>query len=250
MNRFGRLFKKHTKEHYRNYLMSIFVLVGVMILGGSFLIYMAEVQLDKNLQTFLFFTILMLAGTIFTSSVFADLGDRRKAIVWLTLPASHFEKYLVAWIYSFLILIVAYTLIFYLAIFTAIQIQHAHGRPQVILNVFDNQILQMYLVYAFLHAISFFGAVYFEKLHFIKTAFTFFIILAVLILINNGFLSVLLGRTIDSSLPFGYMRFGDNGQAVDIKLSGQDSPYMLYLMIILTLIFWVSSYFRIKEKQV
>ena len=250
MNRFGRLFKKHTKEHYRNYLMSVTVLVGVMILGGSFLIYMAEVQLDKNLQTFLFFTILMLAGTIFTSSVFADLGERRKAIVWLTLPASHFEKYLVAWIYSYLILIVAYTLIFYLAIFTAIHIQHVHGRPQVILNVFDKQILQMYLVYAFLHAISFFGAVYFEKLHFIKTAFTFFIVLAVLIVINKGLLSVLLGKTVDSSLPFGYMRLGDNGQAVDIKLSSQDSPYLLYLMIILTLIFWVSAYFRIKEKQV
>ena len=90
MNRFGRLFKKHTNEHYRNYLMSLAVLVGVMILGGSFLVYMVDVQLDKNLQTFLFFTILLLAGTIFTSSVFADLGDRRKAIVWLTLSASHF----------------------------------------------------------------------------------------------------------------------------------------------------------------
>ena len=250
MNRFGRLFHKHTTEHYKNYLMSVTVLVGVMILGGSFLIYVAEVQLDKNVQTFLFFTIFMLAGTIFTSSVFSDLGDRRKSIVWLTLPASHFEKYLVAWIYSFVILIIAYTLIFYLAIFTAIHLQHVHGRPQVILNVFDKLILQMYLVYAFLHAISFFGAVYFEKLHFIKTAFTFFIVLAILIVINKGLLSVLLGRTIDSSLPFGNMRFGNNGQAVDIKLSSQDSPYLLYLMIILTLIFWVSTYFRIKEKQV
>ncbi len=116
LNRFGRLFKKHTKEHYRNYLMSIAVLVGVMILGGSFLVYMADVQLDKNIQTFLFFTIMLLAGTIFTSSVFADLGEKKKAIAWLTLPASHFEKYLVAWIYSFLLFIIVYTLIFYLAI--------------------------------------------------------------------------------------------------------------------------------------
>lgn len=52
INRFGRLFKKHSKEHYRNYLMSVGVLVGVMLLGGSFLVYMADVQLDKNLQTF------------------------------------------------------------------------------------------------------------------------------------------------------------------------------------------------------
>ena len=68
INRFGRLFKKHSIEHYRNYLMSIAVLVGVMILGGSFLVYMADIPLDKNIQTFLFFTILLLAGTIFTSA--------------------------------------------------------------------------------------------------------------------------------------------------------------------------------------
>jgi hypothetical protein len=250
INRFGRLFKKHTKEHYRNYLMSIAVLLGVMILGGSFLVYMAEVRLDKNIQTFLFFTILMLAGTIFTSSIFADLGEKKKAVAWLTLPASQVEKYMVAWIYSFLIFIIVYTLTFYVAILFAVNLQHAHNHHVVILNIFEKQILQMYLVFAFLHSIAFFGAVYFEKLHFIKTAFGFFIILAVLIVINQALLNGLLGRTIDSSLPFGYMRFGDTGQAVDIKISGQDSPYLLYLIIILTFIFWAATYFRLKEKQV
>jgi hypothetical protein len=250
INRFGRLFKKHTKEHYRNYLMSVAVLVGVMMLGGGFLVYMADVQLDKNLQTFFFFSIMLLAGTIFTSNVFADLGERKKAIAWLVLPASHFEKYLVAWIYSFLLFIIAYTLIFYLALFTALNIQHVHTQRIAILNVFEKQILQMYLVFAFLHAIAFFGAVYFEKLHFIKTAFTFFIIIAVLIIINKGLLSALLGRTVDASPPFGYLRFGDTGQAVDIKIDSQDSPYLLYLLIILTFILWVAAYFRLKEKQV
>ena len=114
MDRFIRLFYKHTKEHYRNYLMSLAVLVSVMILGGSFLVYMAEIQLDRNIQTFLFFTIMLLAGTVFTSSVFTDLGEKKKAIAWLILPASHFEKWLVAWLYSFLLFIsYAFSLIYY-----------------------------------------------------------------------------------------------------------------------------------------
>src|SRR5664279_4326257 len=123
IKRFSRLFKKHTKEHYKNYLMSLTVLVGVMILGGGFLVYMAEVQLDKNLQTFFFFSIMLLTGTIFTSSVFADLGEKKKATVWLTLPASHFEKYLIAWLYSFLFFIIVYLLVFYLALFFALRVQ-------------------------------------------------------------------------------------------------------------------------------
>lgn len=250
IHRFGRLFKKHSKEHYRNYLMSVGVLVGVMLLGGGFLVYMADVQLDKNLQTFFFFTIMLLSGTIFTSSVFADLGERKKAIAWLVLPASHFEKYLVAWIYSFLLFIIVYTMIFYLALFTALNIQHVHTHRTVILNIFEKQILQMYLVFAFLHAIAFFGAVYFEKLHFIKTGFAFFIIIAVLILLNKGLLSIFFGRPVDASPPFSNVRFAESGQMVDIKIERQNAPYILYLFIILTFIFWVAAYFRLKEKQV
>ena len=250
IKRFSRLFKKHTKEHYKNYLMSLTVLVGVMILGGGFLVYMAEVQLDKNLQTFFFFSIMLLTGTIFTSSVFADLGEKKKATVWLTLPASHFEKYLIAWLYSFLFFIIVYLLVFYLALFFALRVQHTHGHPQSMLNVFDWQILQMYLVYAFLHAIVFFGAVYFEKLHFIKTGFAFFIILGFLIIMNKGLLGALLGRAVDASPPLGNVRFTDSNQMVDIKIGNQHSPYILYWLAVLTLIFWVAAYFRLKEKQV
>jgi hypothetical protein len=250
INRFGRLFKKHSKEHYRNYLMSVTVLVGVMLLGGGFLVYMADVELDKNLQTFFFFTIMLLAGTIFTSSVFADLGERKKAIAWLVLPASHFEKYLVAWIYSFFLFIIVYTMVFYLALFTALNIQHVHTHRMVVLNIFEKQILQMFLVFAFLHAIAFFGAVYFEKLHFIKTAFAFFIIIAALILLNKGLLSIFTGKSVDMSPPFNNMRFEEAGQTVDIKIEKQNAPYILYLLVILTFIFWVATYFRLKEKQV
>ncbi len=77
--RFGRLFKKHTKEHYRNYVMSVAVLVGVMLLGGGFLVYMADVELDKNLQTFFFFSIMLLAGTIFTSSGLCRFRGKEKS---------------------------------------------------------------------------------------------------------------------------------------------------------------------------
>ncbi len=108
----------------------------------------------------------------------------------------------------------------------------------------------MFLVYAFLHSIAFFGAVYFEKLHFIKTAFAFFIIIAVLILLNKGLLSLFIGRPVDASPPFSNVRFAKSGQTVDIKIERENAPYILYLFIILTFIFWVAAYFRLKEKQV
>src|SRR5665213_2760957 len=104
LTRFGRLFVKHTVEHYKSYLMSLAVLMGVMLLGDGFITYLIPGDfMDAGMQSALFMSVLLLAGTIFASTIFADLGDNKKAMASLTLPASHFEKYLVAWLYSVII---------------------------------------------------------------------------------------------------------------------------------------------------
>ena len=79
-NRFSRLLIKHSAEHYRTYLMSIGVLAGVMVLGGSFIFYMIPGPMDAGFQTALFAILMLIAGSIFTSTIFADMGDKRKAI--------------------------------------------------------------------------------------------------------------------------------------------------------------------------
>jgi hypothetical protein len=250
LNRFGRLFVKHTVEHYKSYLMSLTVLMVVMILGGSFLVYMIEIPIDRGFQSAIFVMILLLAGSIFTSTIFADFGDKKKAVASLTLPASHFEKYLVAWIYSFLIFLVVYTIGFYLVALFAVNVKHFPGHIIEVINVFEQPVCEMYLLYAFLHAIVFFGAIFFEKLHFIKTAFIFFISLAILILINKLFLSALLGREVVPTALFGNLRFTEKGNTVDINITQAQEPYLLTLITVLAIIFWVAAYYRLKEKQV
>ena len=59
LKRFLRLFIKQTTEHYRTYLMSVAVLAGVMLLGGSFLFFVIPEPPDTGLQTAVF-VILML----------------------------------------------------------------------------------------------------------------------------------------------------------------------------------------------
>jgi len=246
--RFGRLFIKHTVEHYKSYLMSLTVLVGVMILGGSFLVYMIEARIDKGLQTAVFSMIMLLAGPIFTSTIFTDLGDKKRGTVFLTLPASHFEKYLVAWIYSFAIFLVIYTASFYVVVLFAVNVKHFPGQPTEIINVFQWPILGMYLVYAFLHSIAFYGAIFFEKLHFIKTGFIFFIFFALLIVSNKLLLGALLSHPVDPTVPFGNLHFTNNNRTVDI--SHQQDFFLLGILVLVTLFFWVATYFRLKEKQV
>jgi hypothetical protein len=250
LSRFGKLFIKHTAENYKSYLMSLTVLIGVMVLGGSFLVYMIEVPIDKGFQSAIFVMILLLAGTIFTSTIFANIGDKKKAMASLTLPASHFEKYLVAWLYSYVLFIVVYTIGFYLVVLFAVNIKHFPGHPIEMINVFERPLAEMFLLYAFLHSVAFLGAIFFDKLHFIKTAFLFFIFLAILIVFNRVLLGILLKRDIEVTVPFGNLRFIDNSHITDINVTQQQYSYLLIFITVLALIFWVAAYYRLKEKQV
>jgi hypothetical protein len=118
-------------------------------------------------------------------------------------------------------------------------------------NVFDTEGGRLiYLMFALLHAIAFFGAIFFKKLHFIKTAFVFFIGMAVIIIINKIMLGILLGKEVMATPPFGSVRVMENGKISDIYLDHQDNPIVLWMMAVLVLIFWAAAYFRLKEKQV
>jgi len=249
--RFGKLFIKHTVEHYKSYLMSLLVLFGVMLLGGAFIVYMINTPMTIGIQTALFSGILLLAGTIFTSTVFADLGDKKKAIVWLTLPASHFEKYLVVWLYSFLIFVLIFTGIFYLVLFFLTSIKHFPGEPAVRLDLFyRGSGFAFFLFYGLLHSIAFWGSVCFEKLHFIKTAFLFFIGIALLVITNNIIQHAMLGKSITMDVPFGGVSFMENNQEKGINITVEQQGHILMLIIVLACIFWTAAYYRLKEKQV
>ena len=192
--RFGRLFIKHTIEHYKSYLMSLGVLIGVLSLGIGFFTYSNnEEPMNIYLQSGVFAIVLVLAGTKFPSNIFAELGDNNKSIPALILPASHFEKYLVAWIYSYILVQVIF-LACYPAIRSVIlNTRHWPVRFEVF-NIFHQRGLGWILsMYATLHAGAMCGAIFFKKLHFIKTGFVFFIGLMILSLVNKSVVEILLG---------------------------------------------------------
>jgi len=199
----------------------------------------------------LFTIILLLGGTIFTSTVFTDLGDKKKAIAWLTLPASHLEKYFVVWIYSLLVLIVVYTSCFYLVLFFLTSIKHFPGQHTEIFDLFyGGGGFQVFLVYGLLHSIALCGAIYFEKLHFIKTAFIFFIGIAFLIAINNLIQTMLISKKVMMNVPFGGIAFMEHNQVKEINITIDQQGHILSLVVVLSCIFWAAAYYRLKEKQV
>lgn len=249
LKRFCRLFMKHTTEHYRTYLMSAAVLAGVFLLGGSFIFYMIPGPVDAGFQMAIFGVLILIAGPLFTSTIFTDLGDKRRAIPILTLPASPLEKFMVSWIYSYVIFLLVYTSVFYLVLVILMNLKPWPGHQSEILSLFQDKFVLVIMLFSFLNAVTLYGAIRFEKLHFIKTGFSFFIFYALLILVNSVFVRFIVGRPIKPVMPFAFLNFQDGVNFYSVGLNAQQSAWVFIVVPVVSLLFWMAAYFRFKEKQ-
>lgn len=249
--RFGHLLRKYTAEHAHRYLMSMAVLTGgiVVVLGG--LTYLTHQPLVNEVQTVMLTAGLLTSGLLFTATVFADLGDMRRAAPALLLPASHLEKYLVAWLFSLPVFLVVYLAVF--LTLDALVLQWAgHSYPHLPHQLLDltsswRPLLTVVASYALIHALTLFGAIYFRSLHIIKTSFAVLGI-AALVVVLNAQMWKLLAAELRPSVPFGDVFVGGKDH-----ISRIDLPYQLRLLAVLPLalaaLLWAAAYARLTEKQ-
>jgi len=253
LKRFMLLFKKHSIEHFKTYLLSIAVLLGLLFICLGFGSYTSHGHLNMNNQSTVFAGFMLIGGSIFTSLAFLEMGDKKKAIPALTLPASHFEKYLVSWLYTFVLFQAIFLGAFYLVDAIIIYL----GAPPVeerdkIINVFTDRtkVDTVFYVFALLHGFSLWGAIFFEKLHFIKTSVVFFACLLLLVLFNSQLLKLLVGKDSQGSVPFQGVSLVSNNHFWMIQPHPGLTQYGWSVLYIVVLLLWTSAYFRLKEKEV
>ncbi|MBC7914816.1 MAG: hypothetical protein H7Y07_11920 [Pyrinomonadaceae bacterium] len=254
LNRFSKLFIKHTADNFKTYSMAFSVLIGFLILSMGFVAYMSGGKLEVNFQIPFFMFILLQAGSIFTSIAFADLGNKKKAISSLTLPASHFEKYLIAWTYSYLIFQLLYVPAFYLVVMLINQISTLNpNQPDPkLLDLFDKDqgVYIVFLIYAVLHSIALLGSIYFEKLQFIKTAFSFFVAIFIITLANLQFLKAFISKEVHAGWLFGSVGIRTENDSYKLNILERNADHMVIMVVIIVIILWTCTFYRLKEKEV
>ena len=250
--RFARLFVKHSAEHYRIYLMSVGVLAGVLILSGVFVFIVAPDANDVGFQTGSYAILMFVAGGIFASTIFTDYGEKDKAIPALTLPATTFEKFLVGWLYSYPIFLIVYTAVFYLAVLGLVSVRHwTAGQQYSFFSVGQVELRIFWVLFTEIHSIALFGAIFFRKLQFIKTGFTFFVTSVCRCCCNSLFLKIITGAQAEKlSFPFTHFNFYMGESYYSIGIGHDVSVYILWLMIACRGDGWIATYYRLKEKQV
>ncbi len=248
-SRFGRLFGRHTAEFLPSYGMAVVVLMGGIGLVLGFVVYMNE--LNPVIQGLLFSLGLLAAGALFTSGIFAQYGAPKQATVALTLPASQLEKYLVGWVYSFLIFSVVYTACFYLVDWALVGLDDWHGRPKELFSLFGapQKVYEAFFYYAALHAGALWGAIYFERNHFIKTAFGALLLAAVLVAANYQVVKAFVGESLQMASPFSGITLADATGFHRVSLPDAQARWLLVLPLVLAALLWRATYLRLTEKQ-
>lgn len=253
LRRFSLLFNKHTTENYKTYLLSVLVLIGLLAVFLGLASYFGHGFISVNIQYAIFVCFFVGTGAIFTTSIFSDLGEQKKSISILTLPVSHFEKYLVAWIYSYLIFQGVFLMSFYGIDYLILTFgAPSNGFKNEMLNVITGQSKFRFVFYIFttIHSFAFLGAIFFEKLHFIKTASIVLISLVILILINQPIVKAIFDVEVNKAVPFVNVNIVEGQRSYIIEPLATVKPIIFWLYCVFIASLWGAAYFKLKEKEV
>jgi hypothetical protein len=274
LSRWTLLVSKQWAENRKPYLLSLLGIAGLLAVWFSFILLMDKsTPMNVIYQYMTYFFGLYITGSLYASTVFAELGSKRDGIGFLALPASHLEKLLCALLFGILLIFAAYTVIFYAVDIPLVRIANRliastpRNYPNTnirvpamhVYNVFtgDNgpgieKEMHLFL-FAFFSVQSTFllGSVYFPRLSFIKMV----VVLAV------GFLAIMTiqANLIHPLLPSGWYNgwtswfSRDAAGNIDkfvVLPDFAEKAVILLVQLAPPVLLWIVTWFRLKEKQV
>jgi hypothetical protein len=113
----------HWYENKKKYLLS-FLTLAILGFTVDLLVIFTGGRFDPGEQGAIYFAGIFLSGCIFASTLFADLAIKARGIMYLSRPASLFEKLLTALFYAIIAFPIIYTFIFYALNIPAVKISN------------------------------------------------------------------------------------------------------------------------------
>jgi hypothetical protein len=250
-SRFQRLFGKHTAEQMSSYLLAtgVLVLLGVVL---GLMAYFSPWPVMPDTQSVVFVMGLLGAGSFFTSTVFVPYGEKKQATAALMLPASHWEKFLVGWLYSVPIFLVVYVVCFYVIDVLVVNLDDWHGQTPQVVSLFsgEHKLYIWLIVYVVVNALFLWGSIFFAKQHFVRTAFGLLLGAVVLVVANFQAVQALVGRSMNTVMPFASMTFQEDKEWYTLSLPPAQSGWLLLVPLGVMLLGWAAAYTRLTEKQI
>jgi len=279
LQRWGLLVRKHWGDNRNKYTLSLAAIGSLLFMWYGFLMLVdGRGAMNREGQIITYYVGLFLTGALFASMLFNDLATKPKALNFLSVPASHLEKVLVMMLYCIVIFFVCYTVIFYIVDFIMVHVSNAieqasweknHSADDVfvsakVANVFGkfepdqkgnpfNVLTVVLLIFFSVQGAYALGSIYFPNYSFIKTTIALLLVILFFIFLVSQLLAEILpkggfgGNFTEFNLPGP----GDTwGQRVIILPSWTGDVFFGYFKYLLAPVFWLVTYFRLKEKEV
>ncbi|MFT3825049.1 MAG: hypothetical protein QM731_14090 [Chitinophagaceae bacterium] len=278
-NRWLLLVNKHWSENRKRYLLSLGGVAALLIIWFGFSIIINNHRpMHEDLQALTYFVGLVLVGCFFASMMFSDLSSKSKGIEFLILPSSLMEKLACMIFYSVFLFFICYTLVFYGVDIIMVKLSNSLARGawekgellarerelyiEKIANVFvfnsedlDKVNVNYYVILAFIVVQSAFlmGSVYFPKYSFLKTLISLLVIIVVMVIIMAKVAKYVIPERVGFYEGLTSLRlYNEDYTAIKVaRLPEWISDSLLFLIkYAFAPVFWLITYFRLKEKQI
>ncbi|WEK18314.1 MAG: hypothetical protein P0Y49_16100 [Candidatus Pedobacter colombiensis] len=252
LQRFIWLFNKHSKETYKIYLANVVLLIGFLVGVMSYSACFED--FGVRTQEHIFWSFLISGGAIFCNvSAFVNLRDKNKAISTLTLPVSSFERFLVNWIYTFLIFQLVLIVCFYavdMTVLSVINRNSVFATPMIDLTSSYIPPYDVFLCFSFLHALYFLSAATYYNYDIVKGLLLLLGFVIALVLFNLGLAHLLIGGNATTHLPFTQISIREGLSDYDLEDGTLRRILATSIGWISTFLLWAAAYFKLKEKQI
>jgi hypothetical protein len=245
LKRFGLLFREQISKNLKLFLMGSIVVFAILFALNLITILSISNHLsNENTRFGYYLTLMFPAGILLSGFWFSNLHKSSIETGGLLLPASHFEKICIAFIINVIVFIIMYILIVLsleLILFQEIKILRIiikHGLR------YGSALNEFYMPFLALQSVFLFGSLVFKKSAPIKTGFSLFIIFLILQFIH---LIVFKIHFRNQNL-YDYGDFlGGNSDIVPSYFFHTFTKVVYYCSFP---VFWIASYYKLKEKQV
>ena len=258
-NRLSLLVKRQWIENKKLFLMASFGIVGILVIIDALIMKWQSGDINE-VPRYVFFNLsLFLSGSIFANYVFKDISDKNSSTSFLLIPASHFEKFLTGVIYIFILFPVVFLSLHYAVDFGFVTIGNSIKDGLKVSGVKNLQlysfifgskdikeelgkIIGFWLV---IQAFVLMGAAQFEGRAYVKTAFMGFALLFLL-----GFVFYLSDKFLVGDIVKEFQNKGYSRELIKPTKELLEGIWKVILIYVLPSILLVTTYFKLKEKQV
>lgn len=255
--RFGLLFKKTLLERP----VQMFGFTGLM-LSVVLILYVIAKALGGfgTAQNLTFIWGLPISSYFFASLVFGYFSTNASGSSYLTLPASHFEKWLCAVLIAGVLYPVIFMIFYRIVDSSFVTLFHNSLDPSspfykeqyesVFVFSFNGIIAwRVYPLFLLLTGASLVGSLYFNKIPFIKVAIAICILIIFIVGFNLLLAKIFFGNIVDAG-PFNHVTILVGKEEASIEMPGSlNKIYYYSLSYILPVILWLMAFTRLREKE-